>query len=125
MTRAPANRLGMYADVREVLDVALRHDGGQYNCAAHGDAVHWRQRAYRFRKLFAQLNGEKKESPYDVIVMPRIPDDSSTVVIKIRRQVGLFVPNSAEPTGGDIFMDDELFDEAAALAARLEGLPDA
>ena len=41
-----SNRLGMYADVREVLDSALSHGGGEYQLATHGMAVHWRQRAY-------------------------------------------------------------------------------
>lgn len=120
MTRPKANRLGMYSDLRPVLDAALAHDGGSYNCATHGDAIHWRQRAYRFRKLFAELSGAKNESRYDVIVMPRIPEDSATVVIRIRRASGLFVPNNAEPTFG-ITMGDPLFEEAEAIAKALEG----
>lgn len=120
MTARPrSNRLGMYADVRQILDAALQSGGGSYECPDHGQAVHWRQRAYRFRKLYAEILGVDEESVYDCIVMPRIEQDSATVMIKVRRQVGRFTPSEDGPSPVAP-LPDELFDVAAELAAKLE-----
>jgi len=118
MSKPKSNRLGMYADVRQILDAALAAGGGTFECDTHGAAVHWRQRAYRFRKLFAETLGLNKESPYDIIVMPRIPEDSSTVHITIRRSIGTFKPLE----GGRPFQPvmDELDEAAAEIAAKIE-----
>ena len=113
-----SNRLGMYADVRSVLDSALEHGGGTLKCADHGSAVHWRQRAYRFRKLFAETLGPRAMSPYDVLVLPRLADDATEVVINIRQTSGVFTPanDGLAPTS-----NDELLEAAEALARKLEG----
>lgn len=113
----PSNRLGMYSDVQFVLDEAIMAGGGDYHCPNHGAAVHWRQRAYKFRKLFAEINGEKNTSRYDKLVMPRIPPESSTVHITVRKQVGVFTPREG---GTPIDIGDELFEAAAALRAKIE-----
>ena len=105
----------MYTDVREILDAALRSGGGEFTLATHGAAIHWRQRAYKFRKLFAETVA--KDSPYDGLTLPQIPAESSTVLIKLRAQRGTFVPLGepvAEP--GD---DDGLLDAALNLAKDL------
>lgn len=115
MTRA--NRLGMYADVRQVLDSALAAGGGTFTCPSHGMAVHWRQRAYKFRKLYAETHSLKSESVYDVIVLPKIPPDSSAVVIKIRAQVGVFQPIEGGTPAGPIGDLDRI---AADIAAKLD-----
>lgn len=111
-----SNRLGMYADVRSVLDAALEFGGGTFMCDTHGAAVHWRQRAYRFRKLYAETLGPKAMSPYDVLVLPRLAPDSSEVVITIRATGGVFTPanDGLAPTS-----NDELLDAAEAIAKKL------
>lgn len=111
-----SNRLGMYADVRQVLDSALAHGGGEFECATHGDAVHWRQRAYKFRKAYAETLGPKAMSPYDILVLPRLQPGSSTVVILVRQSAGTF-----RPAGASTEAPDDLLDFAANLAARIEG----
>jgi len=113
-----ANRLGMYADVRQILDAALSAGGGSYQCDSHGQAVHWRQRAYKFRKLYAETIGLNEESPYDQIVMPRVAEAETTVSIHIRRQVGVFMP-AAEPAPANILLGDDLFDIAKGIADKL------
>lgn len=115
-----SNRLGMYADVRAVLDGALAAGGGTFTCESHGAAVHWRQRAYRFRKLFAETLGPTRMSPYDVLVLPRLAEDSCEVVITIRQTAGVFTPASdgLAPT-----TNDDLLEAAEALRRRLEGGP--
>lgn len=111
------NRLGMYQDVRDILDAARSAGGGTYECSTHGQAVHWRQRAYKFRKLYAELLGPNESSPYDQMVLPRVDVDSSTVIIAIRRQIGKFTPND-EPTD-DLLVGDDLLDEALEIAKRI------
>lgn len=113
-----ANRLGMYADCRAVLDAALAAGGGTFQCATHGAAVHWRQRAYRFRKLFAETLGPQRMSQYDVLVLPRLAEDSSEVMITIRQTAGVFTPadGGLAPTG-----NDELLEAAEELRQRLDG----
>lgn len=112
------NRLGMYADIRSILDAALAAGGGTFTCDSHGAAVHWRQRAYRFRKLYAETLGLKVMSPYDVLVLPRLPEDGCEVTIVIRQTAGVFTPaNDAQaPTS-----NDELLEAAESLRRRLEG----
>lgn len=113
-----ANRLGMYADVRFVLDQALEAGGGTFQCADYGSAVHWRQRVYRFRKLFAETLGPKAMSPYDVLVLPRIAEGDSAVQINVRQMAGTFTPanEGLAPT-----TNDELMEAAEGLRRKLEG----
>lgn len=112
-----SNRLGMYADVRAVLDSALESGGGTFACADYGSAVHWRQRAYRFRKLYAETLGPRAMSPYDVLVLPRLAPDANEVVITIRQASGVFTPanDGLAPTS-----NDELLEAAEDLRRRLE-----
>lgn len=112
------NRLGIYADVRSVLDAALSAGGGTFSCETHGAAVHWRQRAYRFRKAYAETLGPKAMSPYDVLVLPRLAPGSSDVVIEVRQMGGVFTPanDGMAPTS-----NDELLEAAEGLRRRLEG----
>lgn len=114
-----SNRLGIYADVRQVLDAALASGGGTFQCATHGEAVHWRQRAYRFRKLYAETLGPKGMSPYDVLVLPRLAPDSGEVVIEIRQLGGTFTP--ANEVGLAPTSNDELMEAAQELARKLGG----
>jgi hypothetical protein len=113
-----ANRLGMYADVRSVLDAALAAGGGTFMCESHGAAVHWRQRAYRFRKLYAETLPPRAMSPYDVLVLPRLADGSGEVVITVRQMGGVFTPanDGIAPTS-----NDELLEAAEAVRRKVEG----
>jgi hypothetical protein len=113
------NRLGIYADVRAVLDAALEHGGGTFTAPDHGAAVHWRQRAYRFRKAYAETLGPQAMSPYDTLVLPRLAEGSSEVIITVRQVGGTFTP--ANGVIG-LSSDDELMREAEALAQRLGGM---
>lgn len=123
-TKTIANRLGMYDDVRQILDAALSSGGGQFDLPSHGLAVHWRQRAYKFRKLYAQTLASDDSfsmSPYDKLTMPTIPDDSSTVVINIREVIGTFTPNREPYAPTDVPVPgDALFDVAAGIAKKIQ-----
>ena len=112
-----ANRLGVYADVRQVLDAALVAGGGKLECPSHGSAVHWRQRAYRFRKLYAETLGPKAMSEYDVLVLPRLAPDSATVTILVRQPVGIFTPTNE--VGLAPTTNDDLLEAAEELRRKL------
>ena len=123
-TRTIANRLGMYDDVRQILDAALQSGGGSFELPTHGLAVHWRQRAYKFRKLYAQTLASDDSfsmSPYDKLTLPQIPDDSCTVTINVREVIGTFTPNRepSEPSFVPV-PGDELFDVAADIARKIK-----
>lgn len=120
--RKRTNRLGMYNDVREVADLALAHGGGSYDCEDHGAAVHFQQRFYRFRKLYAEMFHEDgTDSPYDVLKLPRVPPDSSTVRIEIRQHVGTFRPAGPGRVVTGLIGEDDLFQAAAELARKIQG----
>jgi hypothetical protein len=114
----------MFDDVRQVLDAALQSGGGSFELPSHGVAVHWRQRAYKFRKLYAQTLASDDSfsmSPYDRLTMPRIADDSSTVVINVREIVGTFTPNREPTEVSEVPVPgDELFDVAADIARKIK-----
>lgn len=124
-TKTQANRLGMYDDVRQILDAALASGGGEFVLPTHGLAVHWRQRAYKFRKLYAEILAADKSlamSPYDRLTLPQIPDDSFTVVINVREVIGTFTPNREPYAPAEIPVPgDELFDVARDIAKKIQG----
>jgi len=127
MKRPVSNRLGMYDDIRTVLDAALKSGGGIFRAndsfgqPSHGAAIHWRQRAYKFRKLYAQTIANDSSlamSPYDKLTLPQIADGSCDVIIKVRTQAGTFMPNT-EPYKSDVGPEDELFDVAREIADKI------
>jgi len=119
------NRLGMYEDVRKILDAALEAGGGEVELKSYGAAVHWRQRAYKFRKLFADTVSAR--SPYDRLTLLKIPEGTSIVSIRIKEQPAVFRPAATPYHGPTVTTaapeEDDLMDEAAELAKRL-GLGD-
>jgi hypothetical protein len=123
-TRTQANRLGLYDDVRQILDAALSSGGGAFDLPSHGLAVHWRQRAYKFRKLYANTLADGDTfamSPYDKLTMPAVPDDSASVVINIREVIGTFTPNREPYAPEEIpIAGDELFDLAKSIAEKIK-----
>ena len=120
MAKPRPNRLGMYADVSNILDAALAHGGGSYALESNGAAVHWRQRAYAFRKLYAETIGGM--SKYDRLTFPRIVDGSSVVQIRLVEAKGLFTPASEIATLGadEPFDDDDLLEYAKKFAENLK-----
>jgi hypothetical protein len=123
-TKAISNRLGMYDDVRQILDAALASGGGEFALTTYGQAVHWRQRAYKFRKLYAETLASDKSlamSPYDRLTMPRIDEGSNVVVIKVREIVGTFTPNREPYNAVEVpVAGDDLFDVARDIAAKIK-----
>lgn len=98
------SRISQFFDVKHVADEALAAGGGAYTLPTHGDAVHWRQRFYRFRKAWHR---EFNDTTYDSIILRRVADGSTVVQIEIQRVIGTFVPGP-QPTS-DLFAEAELF----------------
>jgi hypothetical protein len=124
-TKSQPNRLGLFDDVRAILDTALTSGGGEFELSSHGQAVHWRQRAYKFRKEYAKIlmaNDSLSMSPYDRLTMPIIPKDSSTVVIKVREIIGTFTPNREPYSPVEVpVIGDDLLDVAKDIAKKIKG----
>lgn len=110
------SRLSQYLDVQQILDQALTSGGGEYALATHGAAVHWRHRAYTFRKRFFEATGQTK---YDALSLKRVAPESSTVVIQVVRPAGTFIP--AQGSAPAPHTDDSLEFIAAAVAAKIDG----
>lgn len=121
MPKPRPNRLGMYADVKEILDQCIAHNGGSYALHSYGAAVHWRQRAYRFRKMFAETLPEGELSPYDVLTFPKIEEGSKSVVVVKQQAKGVFTPNEAAVAVATPPEEvDDLLADAMNLAERLD-----
>lgn len=118
MSRPNPSRLGIYIDVREAADLALSHGGGEYTCTDTKTAQNFAHRFYRFRNLYRDIHhSDGSICKYDQLVLPRVTTD--TVVFTLRKAVGVFKPagSPAIPTSDD----DDLFNIATQLAAKLKG----
>ena len=82
-----SSNVGMYADVKLVLDAAVAKDGGEYKLVSKSAATKWRQRAYQLRKLMSKEGG----TPYDRLILTIHPDDPTIICILVRRPEGEFV----------------------------------
>lgn len=114
MSKRATLRLGMFADVKEILDAALAANGGTYSLPTPGAAVHWRHRAYTFRKKFAESLPANTLSPYDRLSLPKLEKGQTEVRIVVREASGTFTPNEVAEQASD-----PLLDEALALASKL------
>ena len=117
-SKKAARRIGMFADVKDILDAAIASGGGEVTLETYGKAVHWRHRAYTFRKMYAlQVD---MNSPYDRLTFRRVepgPDKTvpHSVLIDIIEQPAIFKPK----VGGRPIVEDEEDDAYAEEAARL------
>lgn len=117
-----SNKLGIYADVREVADLALAHNGGSYELPDKGTAVNFSHRFYNFRKLYREVyHSDGSSCVYDKLIIPRVT--SSTVTFKIRQQAGIFKPAHSSPVDLALAPDEDLFNIAQQIAANLKGEP--
>lgn len=78
--------IGQLSDVKTVLDEALAMNlphGAQCGTLSFdtpGKAVNWRQRAYRFRKLWREHRDIN--SPYETLTLPKLEPGATEVIIK-------------------------------------------
>lgn len=115
-----SNRLGIYADVRDVADLALLHGGGSFECETIGMARNFSHRFYRFRKLYGEVyHADGSPNKYDVLICPAIKDN--TVHFRIRQPIGTFRPAAAPAFDVGLADDEELFNIAQEVARKLQG----
>lgn len=114
--------LAMYADIQSVLDAALAvpvtagEVCGRVPFETYGKAVHWRQRAYAFRKLWRERMHDP-HSRYDLLTFPKLEKTDTEVVIKRGGQAVSFLP--AKPIG-EVLKSDPLLDEAKTIAQAID-----
>lgn len=120
---SPSQIATQYADVKQLLDQCLEHGGGAFTAKSPGAAVHFRQRAYTFRKKFREAM-DPAASPYDRLTIRKLAKGSVRVEIEVIKLEGVFEPASGEPVRVDpapqISEDDELMQAALALKEKLE-----
>lgn len=116
--------LGQYADIKPILDAALKSNGGRYRLATHAQAVRWRARAYYYRKLLQQqkdfLTNAEKPTPYDAMkinIAPKGSPDDNVCVLDFYRPLGQWEPNEGE-TADPIEQATLDHEDELALAAK-------
>lgn len=115
-----ANRLGVYADVREVADLALAHGGGSYDLESVGMAQNFAHRFYRFRQLYREIyHTDGSPCAYDKLICPRVK--TPTITFRVREHIGTFRPVSRAAPMTALAPGEDLFDLAQQLAAKLQG----
>jgi len=114
-----------YKDVWDVIDSALARGGARYKLATPGAAVHWRQRAYVFRKLAIkaanELNlvpGFTPSTPYDHL---HLTVDGVFVIIKERKIEGTLEPLAGAEAPLVMESEDDLLANAEALLKEKGG----
>lgn len=123
---ALSNTLGSYADVRRIFDSILEHDApALLDFDSRGAAVHFRQRAYKFRRLMQN----RANTSYDGFVIQQVgetqlriltqPESSGlrSVTFAGKPDATLIEPK-AEPESGDL--PDELLSAALNLSRELD-----
>jgi hypothetical protein len=95
----------LYRDIEAALNKALAYGSGSVRCLSHGGAINWRQRAYRFRRLWQEYTREayagipEKESeagtsPWDEMIL-RLEGNNVLIVFE-RREVVFIAPDGHE-----------------------------
>lgn len=119
-----------YKDVRLVLDAALAAAGGIYTLPTPGKAVHWRMRAYMFRKLLSEnaaarsiIPGVDTTTPYDMLDLIIEPKGSCSVIIRpvmVKGTLATLDGTPLDPTNRPQAEEhmDELSAEALDLLSR-------
>ena len=114
MTPSDARRLVQLEDVKEILDVALQTSGGEVQLPSYGAAIKWRQRAYQFRKLYAEC--VQSPSPYDRLTIKALAKGDTTVTLRMIEQRATFKPKATFRGASPIVEDDPLLEAARKLA---------
>ena len=100
-----SNSLLSYEDVRKTLDRALEARAGvKVNFASFGQAVHFRQRAYKFRSLhqeamrkaYPESDARYGQSVYDALMIRIEPPKGGTVFVRKREAIALDIEDIDE-----------------------------
>ena len=120
---SPSQIATQFADVKQLLDQCLEHGGGAFTAKSSGAAVHFRQRAYTFRKKYREAM-DPAASPYDRLTIKKLAKGASRVEIEVIKLDGVFEPGTGGPVRvdpiPDLAGDDELMRAALALREKLD-----
>lgn len=123
---ALSNTLGSYADIRTIFESVLAHGETELSFTTNGAAVHFRQRAYKFRRLM-QNRGDTR---YDGFMIERVGETGMrirpepitrglTQVNFVHKPNAELVKFTPEPEPEDE-TDDELLSAALKLSLDLD-----
>lgn len=123
--RSPISRLGQYADIQQILDACIASGGeGTVDLPDHGKAMHWRHRAYTFRKKYAEAV-HPSPSPYDALTFKKVGETEAFVRIARMGYVNaVFKPSNNLPAAQlrpAVAEDDDLLEFAKNLSTKLDG----
>lgn len=109
-----------YHDIKVVLDAALAHGGGTYSAPTPGAAVQFRHKCYTFRKAYREAS--HLASPYDRLIIRKLPKGATEVVIEPNTLPGTFTPAEGPPVEppSEILADDPLLREALRIREGLD-----
>lgn len=126
--------LAAYADVRQVLDMALAQGGLKITHKTRAAAITWRHRAYKFRRKFLDWTAQGLErqgvhaipsTPYDLMRLVITPENPLVVEIYPDRQEIVMTdlkdnPIEAPSAPAAIHTPSPLDEEIKKLAAGLD-----
>lgn len=81
-----------FAEVKAILDAAIKAGGGTYTGSTYGRAVAFRHRMYTFRKAWREAISPHG-SIYDRITLRSIVRGETAFRIEILREEGAFIPD--------------------------------
>lgn len=117
--------LAGFQDCRQVMDIAVEHDGLIYELDTVSQAVRFAQRCYQFRTFLQQLEEERLgqsigvSTPYDILTIHHVnkePGETRSRFLQFRHQAvrgrihlpdgETFTPEPEEPAGLFDFGDE-------------------
>lgn len=92
-----------YADVKHVMDLAVKRPGLRYELKSYGKAIHFRQRCYKYRNLLREMQndqislvpGFRAETIYDTIIIRQLNSSGES---DRKGHILIFEHNAAEGT---------------------------
>lgn len=105
-----SRNINTYNDIKAQLDQAISMGGATLTLSNRNTAINWRLRAYKFRALWAKLEGERSlvpgfipSSPYDNLLLKFDTEKEHVVHIVFRQAAGVLSPlpkaeRAAQPT---------------------------
>lgn len=120
-----AKDIAYYNDVRLICDTAIARGGAKYQLPTKGKAVHWRQRAYTFRKL-ARVLAQKSlpdigliaSTPYDRLEFV-FDEDPTIVIIRYSELKGQLMDLAGAPITETVTPTEPIDDELLLIANDL------
>lgn len=112
--------INQFLEEREILDKAIAAKGIRLDFPTRGAAIHFRQQAYKFRKLFREKI-DPAVSPYDKLTIPMLGPDDTFVEIRVKSINAIISVLGETPKEAPVEPDDELLDIAKQIGRDILG----